>query len=55
MDYILKRLSEPSTYAGLSGLATVLHVSQPLYSAATAFIGAGAALIAVVIAERKSR
>jgi hypothetical protein len=53
MDYILKRLSEPSTYAGLSGLATVLHVSQPLYGAATAFVAAGAALLSVIIAERK--
>lgn len=52
VNFVLARLKEPSTYAGLSGLALALGVSGDLYSAASAAIAGVAGLIAVVLAER---
>lgn len=52
VNFVLSRLKEPSTYAGLSGLALALGVSGDLYSAASAAIAGVAGLIAVVLAER---
>ena len=52
VNFVLSRLKEPSTYAGLSGLALAFGVSGELYSAASAAIAAVAGLIAVFLAEK---
>jgi hypothetical protein len=51
VNFVLARLKEPSTYAGLSGLALALGVSGELYSAASAALAAIAGLVAVVLAD----
>jgi hypothetical protein len=51
VNFVLARLKEPSTYAGLSGLALALGVSGELYSAASAALAAVAGLVAVVLAD----
>jgi hypothetical protein len=51
VNFALKRLKEPSTYAGLSGLALALGVSGDLYAAVSSVIAAVAGLIAIVLAE----
>jgi hypothetical protein len=51
VNFALKRLKEPSTYAGLSGLALALGVSGDLYAAVSSAIAAVAGLIAIVLAE----
>lgn len=53
VDFVLKRLREPSTYAGFAGLAAAVGVAEPLYQAICAVIMAGAGLAAVVLSERK--
>ena len=52
VNFVLARLKEPSTYAGLSGLALALGVSGELYSAASAALAAVAGLVAVVLGEQ---
>ena len=52
VNFVLARLKEPSTYAGLSGLALALGVSGELYSAASAAVAAIAGVIAIVLAEK---
>lgn len=54
IDFVLNRLREPSTYAGLSGLAAAVGIAEPLYQAAAAVVMAVAGLVAVVLAEKKS-
>jgi|LakMenEpi03Aug12_release.lakeMendotaPanAssembly.Ray.scaffolds.fasta_scaffold273644_3 hypothetical protein len=51
VNFVLNRLKEPSTYAGLSGLALALGVSSDLYAAAASAIAAVAGLIAIVLAD----
>ena len=51
VDFALKRLKEPSTYAGLSGLALALGVSGDLYAAVSSALAAVAGFIAIVLAE----
>ena len=51
VNFILRRLKEPSTYAGLSGLALALGVSGELYSAVSTAIAGVAGLIAVLLAD----
>lgn len=52
VNFVLSRLKEPSTYAGLSGLALALGVSGELYSAASSAIAAVAALLAIILVEK---
>jgi hypothetical protein len=52
VQFILSRLKEPSTFAGLSGLALALGVSGELYHAAAAAIAGVAGLVAVLLAEK---
>jgi hypothetical protein len=52
VQFILSRLKEPSTFAGLSGLALALGVSGELYNAAAAAIAGVAGLVAVLLAEK---
>lgn len=53
IDFVLNRLREPSTYAGLAGLAAAVGVAEPLYQAISAVIMAAAGLAAVVMSEKK--
>lgn len=50
--FIISRLKEPSTYAGLSGIALALGVSGELYNAVAAALAAIAGLIAVVLSDK---
>jgi Flp pilus assembly protein protease CpaA len=52
LHWLLARLKEPSTYAGLSGLALAFGVSTELYTAASTALAGAAGLIAVVLADR---
>lgn len=52
VQFILSRLKEPSTYAGLSGLAVALGISTQLYEAAALAIAGVAGLVAVILAEK---
>jgi hypothetical protein len=52
VQFILSRLKEPSTFAGLSGLAMALGISTHLYEAAAMTIAGVAGLIAVILAEK---
>jgi hypothetical protein len=55
VQFILSRLKEPSTFAGLSGLALALGVSTHLYEAAAGAIAGVAGLIAVILADKASK
>lgn len=52
VQFILSRLKEPSTYAGLSGLAMALGISTHIYEAAALAIAGVAGLVAVLLAEK---
>ena len=52
LSWILDRGKEPSTYAGLSGLALALGLSDAEWSAIGAAAAAVCGAVAVVIAER---
>lgn len=49
---VWERLKEPSTYAGLAGVALALGVSEALYGALSAAIAALAGVVAIVLKER---
>lgn len=52
VHFVLSRLKEPSTYAGLSGLALALGVSGELYNAVAGALAGVAGLVAVLLAEK---
>jgi hypothetical protein len=52
LKWILDRAKEPSTYAGLSGLALALGLSDAEWSAIATAAAAVCGAIAIVIAER---
>ncbi len=52
LTWILDRAREPSTYAGLSGLALALGLSDAEWSTICTAAAAVCAAVAVVIAER---
>ena len=52
VHFALTRLKEPSTYAGLSGLALAFGISSDLYAAESSAVAAVAGLVAVVLAEK---
>lgn len=52
VNFILGRLKEPSTYAGLSGLAMALGISTHLYEAAAVAVAGVASLIAVILSDK---
>ena len=52
VNFVLARLKEPSTYAGLSGLALAFGVSSDLYAAASSAVAAVVCLVAVVLVEK---
>lgn len=51
-NFVLDRLREPSTYAGLAGIAAALGVAEPLYQAVAAVIMAVAGLAAILLGEQ---
>ena len=53
IDWLLARLSEPSTYAGFAAIAGSIGLSAPLYSAISAVAVAVAGLVAVILHEKK--
>jgi hypothetical protein len=53
IDFVLHRLREPSTYAGLAGLAAAVGIAEPLYQAISAVIMAAAGLAAIFLSEKK--
>jgi hypothetical protein len=55
VQFILSRLKEPSTYAGLSGLAMALGISSHLYEAAAMAVAGVAGLVAVLLADKASK
>lgn len=54
VNWLLERLKEPSTYAGLSGIALAFGVSNDLYNASAAVAAAVASLVGVILAEKKA-
>jgi len=52
VNFALERLKEPSTYAGLSGIALAFGVSTDLYNAVAALVAGIAGLVSIVLAER---
>lgn len=52
VQFILARLKEPSTYAGLSGLAMALGISTHVYEAAAVAVAGVAGLVAVILADK---
>jgi hypothetical protein len=55
VQFILSRLKEPSTYAGLSGLAMALGISTHLYESAAMAVAGVAGLVAVLLADKASK
>ena len=53
IDFVLHRMREPSTYAGLAGLAAAVGIAEPLYQAISAVIMAVAGLAAIFLSEKK--
>ena len=53
IDFVLNRMREPSTYAGLAGLAAAVGIAEPLYQAISAVIMAAAGLAAIFLSEKK--
>lgn len=52
MNFIVDRLKEPSTFAGLSGVALALGVSAPVYNAVSTIVAGVFGLIAVLKKDR---
>jgi len=52
IDWIIARLREPSTYAGLAGLAAAVGLSDPQWQAISVAVMGVAGLLAVFIHER---
>lgn len=54
MKALISRLSEPSTYAGFSGLAIVLGATAPQFGAFTTAAAALFGLVAVALGEKSA-
>jgi hypothetical protein len=54
LAWLLDRAKEPSTYAGLSGLALAFGLTEAEWQAIATAAAAVFAAVAVVIAERRS-
>ncbi len=52
VHFILSRPKEPSTFAGLSGIALALGMSGELYNAVAGAIAGVAGLVAVLLADK---
>ena len=51
LSFVLVRLREPSTYAGLAGLAAAIGIAEPVYQAGAAVVMAAAGLAAILLGE----
>lgn len=49
---LLDRAKEPSSWAGLSGIAMAVGVSEPVYTTVSAAIAGVAGLLAFILKER---
>ncbi len=52
INYILSRLREPSTYAGVAGLALALGISSETWATISAAVAAAAAVLAMLLHEK---
>jgi hypothetical protein len=52
-NYVLRMLTQPSSYAGIGVLATAIGISAPAYQAITAAIAAVAGLVAFFVDGNK--
>jgi hypothetical protein len=55
MDWFFARLREPSTYAGMAGLAAALGISDTIYASVSAALVAVFGALAVIVSERKPK
>lgn len=51
MNSLIERFKEPSSFAGLAGLALALGVNLPVYNAVTTVVAAVLGLVAVLKKE----
>ncbi len=56
IDWVIARLQEPSTYAGLASVVAALglHLNGVDVDAITKFVMAGAGLAAIIVSDKKS-
>lgn len=54
IDYILNRLREPSTYAGLSGLALALGISGSSWATISTAVAGIAGVIAMLLHDKSA-
>jgi hypothetical protein len=52
LNFVLSRLKEPSSYAGLSGIALAFGISTELYSAVATAVAGVAGLVAFILVEK---
>ena len=52
VKWMIERLKEPSTFAGLAGLAGAYGIAMPVYQASVAVVMAVAGLVAVLMADK---
>lgn len=52
VKWMIERLKEPSTFAGLAGLAGAYGIAMPVYQASVAVVMAVAGLAAVLMADK---
>jgi hypothetical protein len=52
LNFVLSRLKEPSSYAGLSGIALAFGISTEFYSVAATAVAGVAGLVAFILAEK---
>lgn len=52
VNFVLERLKEPSTYAGLSGVAIAVGISDEMYTAVASLIAGVAGIVSILLAER---
>lgn len=52
IDYLLKRLREPSTYAGLAGLALALGISDTAWATISTAVAGVAGVIAMLLHDK---
>lgn len=55
MNYLLRLLSQPSSYAGLAAIALSFGVSSELYQHAAALAAATFGLVAFLVNEKKPK
>lgn len=54
IDYLLNRLREPSTYAGLAGLALALGISSDAWGTISTAVAGIAGVIAMLLHDKRA-